>query len=609
MTKKIPIFLILVILLAGLAVIKQIKAGADDNVYGWAWSENIGWISMNRTNFEHWTLVDDPVGEPDDFDTYVWTDSIIEEEDVYELTDPGPELGAISQVRIHARFMGKIKGYFRLNRINSPLSPEVGASGNWSDQDIGWFPNSPDGTDWEWDDLTNLQIGISLKGYTIPIIGLFQLGELTQVYVEVDYGGAEPLILRPNGTGDYTNIANPPPLAGADYGVHICQSDTDPNPKCAGAAAPKQGKFVGYAWTDTIGWIQFNPAPDFAAYPGCGYPDASCYSACLDLPGAGQICDGIGDWKVAGWARASAGIGSPGGWDGWIRLRGTWGNRLLLNTTFSPAQFEGWAWGGNDNDEEAVIGWISFNCSNQGVCGTSPYKVMTDMVINSPPSAININVAEGNYCFLASPPVLLNWTFDDDDPGDTQSAYQIQVDDSGAGFPSPEVDTGQVATAGPGPDYSYAPVGLSFGVQYWWRLKVWDSAGADSGWIDGGSFTTDPEWPEPDFVQCPSTPEIEQTVQFCSVYQANVCELGFCSDMTLGNDLTVCNGAACSVWDWDFGDGSGTSNEQNPVYFYPNSGTYTVSLTVTDVNGNACPRTHDLKIRLPLPEWREIAPF
>jgi YVTN family beta-propeller protein len=35
-----------------------------------------------------------------------------------------------------------------------------------------------------------------------------------------------------------------------------------------------------------------------------------------------------------------------------------------------------------------------------------------------------------------------------------------------------------------------------------------------------------------------------------------------------------------TAWDWDFGDGLGNSTEQNPLYNYPNPGTYTVTLTV-----------------------------
>jgi len=39
------------------------------------------------------------------------------------------------------------------------------------------------------------------------------------------------------------------------------------------------------------------------------------------------------------------------------------------------------------------------------------------------------------------------------------------------------------------------------------------------------------------------------------------------------------------AWFWDFGDGN-TSNEQNPSYVYPEAGTYSVVLTVTNCNGS-----------------------
>lgn len=40
-------------------------------------------------------------------------------------------------------------------------------------------------------------------------------------------------------------------------------------------------------------------------------------------------------------------------------------------------------------------------------------------------------------------------------------------------------------------------------------------------------------------------------------------------------------------WSWNFGDGSPTSNLQNPVHAYANPGNYTVTLTATNSNGNA----------------------
>ena len=36
------------------------------------------------------------------------------------------------------------------------------------------------------------------------------------------------------------------------------------------------------------------------------------------------------------------------------------------------------------------------------------------------------------------------------------------------------------------------------------------------------------------------------------------------------------------VWDWDFGDGSPHSNQQNPTHSYPSTGTYKVTLKTTD---------------------------
>jgi len=39
------------------------------------------------------------------------------------------------------------------------------------------------------------------------------------------------------------------------------------------------------------------------------------------------------------------------------------------------------------------------------------------------------------------------------------------------------------------------------------------------------------------------------------------------------------------AWSWDFGDGMGTSLEQNPIYTYTVAGVYTVTLTITDAHG------------------------
>jgi len=50
-------------------------------------------------------------------------------------------------------------------------------------------------------------------------------------------------------------------------------------------------------------------------------------------------------------------------------------------------------------------------------------------------------------------------------------------------------------------------------------------------------------------------------------------------------DRSVSEFSDLNSWTWDFGDGAGTSTEQNPCYTYTNTGSYTVTLRVTNTAG------------------------
>ena len=63
---------------------------------------------------------------------------------------------------------------------------------------------------------------------------------------------------------------------------------------------------------------------------------------------------------------------------------------------------------------------------------------------------------------------------------------------------------------------------------------------------------------------------------------------------TIFTDQSLNTSGTIVSWSWDFGDGIGTSNLQNDIYTYPNPGSYTVTLTVTDDNG--CSDTWDSTI-------------
>ncbi|KKN97178.1 hypothetical protein LCGC14_0161550 [marine sediment metagenome] len=253
---------------------------------------------------------------------------------------------------------------------------------------------------------------------------------------------------------------------------------------------------------------------------------------------------------------------------------------VSLNATPDPNEFEGWAW------SDMNIGWMSFNCLNQGVCGASDYKVFIAGPVNLPPSATSLNVTQGNYCFISSPPIFLNWTYSDPDDvplgTDPQSAYQVQVDNN-SDFSSPEIDSGKVISA----STDYSPPGLSFNTTYFWRVMVWDSIDTPSTFATGPSFSTLSRPPWPDFTWSPLEPAAGEIIQF--------------------TDQTTFYGTSPG-WEWDFdGDGGTDSIEQNPTHSYSVSGDYIVELIAVDSDGS-CSIQQTLTTGSPLPEWREISP-
>ncbi len=100
-----------------------------------------------------------------------------------------------------------------------------------------------------------------------------------------------------------------------------------------------------------------------------------------------------------------------------------------------------------------------------------------------------------------------------------------------------------------------------------WTLNVVDTAGLDTGNINGWSLTfsaigeVSPQPPRAGF----SVDAQGLTVNFTD------------TSTDSNNDITQ--------WSWNFGDGT-TSSDQNPVHAYAESGSYDVELTVTDSEGN-----------------------
>lgn len=352
------------------------------------------------------------------------------------------------------------------------------------------------------------------------------------------------------------------------------------------------GDFSGYAWSENIGWINFDPAGPYPTVPN--YP---VKVKPLDLSKLGQ-----GNVSVTGWAKALA---NGGGWDGWILLgkeSGGWTNQVIID---KDGYFHGFAWGGRDTDGGAgVVGWIKFNCADStpeyptGVCKTSNYKVFANL--NDPPTVTTADET-WDYCLDSRNPTL-NWVFSDPNPGDSQSAYQIQIDNN-SNFSSPEIDTGKVFSS----SNSYHPTGttLNWNTKYYWRVMVWDSHDAPSVWSNTNNFTTPlHSYPRPDFSWSPDSPSAMEPVQFTD---KSTCY----DDVITGSDCSSDTGFIDS-FKWtipktQYADPL-ISFEENPVATFSEEGNWNVTLEVTDSDGFMCPKTQTVNVSEPLPWWKEIIP-
>jgi PKD repeat protein len=209
------------------------------------------------------------------------------------------------------------------------------------------------------------------------------------------------------------------------------------------------------------------------------------------------------------------------------------------------------------------------------------YKVIY-VKTDNPPSATNLKVTSPDYCKLGPGATIFSWTFTDPD-GDSQSAYQVQIDNN-SNFSSPEVDSGKINSS----SNSYSPqTGLNYNTTYYWRVKVWDSEGNESSWSYGPSFTTPKHaYPTPAFTFSPEKPHPRQVVQFTDKSQAF-------------------GGAKIKSWSWTFEDGNPPqSTQQNPTTTFLSSGEKKVTLSVTDSDGfGLCSTSTIINLKKPLPRW------
>lgn len=147
---------------------------------------------------------------------------------------------------------------------------------------------------------------------------------------------------------------------------------------------------------------------------------------------------------------------------------------------------------------------------------------------------------------------------------------------------------------------------LGYGINYEWRLRVFDSQGGDSGWANGPDFTTPSHmYPTVDFSFLPTNPTKDEIIAF--------------------TDASECYNASnnpyqCQVQDgtgidyaWDFTPGIPDSHNRsdNASTTYDAFGVYNVVLEITDTTlapAAVCTDTQQVRVGPHLPDWQEVAP-
>ena len=222
------------------------------------------------------------------------------------------------------------------------------------------------------------------------------------------------------------------------------------------------------------------------------------------------------------------------------------------------------------------------------------------------PTATNLTVNASDWC-AASPAYYLSWTYSDPD-GDQQSRFDLQIDDSGILFPSPEINRTFPGLSNPSPTTNNQAVNvltlpqadyLTYGTRYYWRVKVYDATGLDSDWVypvPQYFDTPSHKLPSCDFTWLPTSPNVGESTDFT--------DQSTCYD-ALGDSIP------CTSWSWTFTDGTPlTSILQNPTGIkFALPGTKDVTFTVTDSFGSQCSVTMQVNVNLIPREWKEIKPW
>ncbi len=243
------------------------------------------------------------------------------------------------------------------------------------------------------------------------------------------------------------------------------------------------GQFSGYAWSDNIGWVYFGP----------DITGKILFSSAPEIPKQWAKADAITPFDVKGWAIAYRAVEPEGqtlgGWDGWMKFDKSGLLQTLNSATINLADgitkgdFNGYVWGGD------VVGWVSLNCKEGGVetngttikniCnknddGTARVGGVTDYKVHANLTGSALSVS----CYATPDPVDVN--------------QQTTFIATASGGTAPYTYTWAGATQKPSPDLNKATATYTTSGTKTVTVNIEDSLGAKTTLINNCSVLVNP---------------------------------------------------------------------------------------------------------------------
>jgi hypothetical protein len=570
--------------------VEKVESGAGENVSGWAWSDNIGWICFNSTTdgsaHNYGVNINDTTGE---FSGYAWSDNV-----GWISFEPGDvavcPVAGTCETKLD-KDTGEVSGWAKVLSSGSwiRLSDNTGddvkvstATGHfhnyaWSD-DYGWISFNSEGS-----------------GPDYKVATGFSFNEAPTI----NSVSHSPLV-KESGTGELVNFSSdasdPNSGTGDKIKLYVC--------KDSGCSNCEPGNTSGCLQSVNGAVVSATSA---ATNPTAQYETGDCES--VEKNYYAKVCD-LSNECSAGTVSSS----SP----------------LVIS------KHNGCACGCSDGacDEcygdgpGGVYGDTGFCCF--GICQREPCSNL------SVSNAVIVH-ADTRYCGAGQDGnITARWTYNNTF-SENAKTYKIQVStnnsftlisdpnlkekDISVNAPPGNVYD-QIFVISPSPSPLAGDLEIYYNENYFWRVKAYDAYGNESNWKNGENIKTPKHpYPDPDFTIDPVSPSIGVPVQLCSVDDTGsggVCPV----------NESVCHGAgapSCSgkEFEWDISVngsfvGPDDKDSENPIIQFSALGAITLRLEIDDNSINdgmgdcgigCCAISKDVNATgLPLPEWWEISP-